>query len=170
MSFSGTLLEAHMRILGSGVAAAQHVQEDSTHWAPTTEPISTGWKSLIVNEILDVAAANSVADWDCEGAEAISGEAIRKAINLIQLAPEWIRPPEIVPSSDGEIVFEWRMGRERIMSLAFHDNELIFAAILGSRNNRERGCKPYTAGWPDRVLEILTHYFPYVQSTATSNH
>lgn len=168
MSFTGGLLTSNLWQSGSGPPIASHARERSSPIDTlTTEPISLGWKQIILDEILDVAAACSKEDWDGYGAAAISSEAVGRAFNLMYLAPDSIRPPEVVPSADGEIAFEWHLGRERILSLMPNGDELIFAAVLGPRNNRESGCKPLRGGWPDAVLKILSEYFPNARSSST---
>lgn len=134
----------------------------------TSEPVSLIWKQLILDEILDVAATCSSPGWDDAEALPISLEAVKRACNLIYLAPDSIRPPEIVPSADGEIAFEWRAGRNRILSLMPHGDDLVFAAVLGRRNDRESGCKELAKGWPVRVWELLAEFFPNARSSSIS--
>lgn len=170
MSFvGGLLLEMPVQIQESGPLASPYVRESADFSGTTTEPISLGWKDIAINEILDIAVACSQEDWDGAGSAPISEEATFKALNLIYQAPERIRPPEIVPSSDGEIAFEWHVGRDRILSLVPDAEKLLFAAILGPGNNRESGCKPLARGWPDRVVEILANYFPNVRTPSRSH-
>lgn len=160
MSFAGGLIETNRYQLGSGPplgAKGEEVQVSRSE--QTAEPIYVRWKELIRDEILDVGITCSKEGWDGEDAAPISTDAIGRALNLIYLAPDTIRPPEIVPSADGEIAFEWRRGRDRILSLVPHKSDIIFSAILGPINNRENGCKPLKNGWPVRVTELLLEYF-----------
>ncbi|MDE3051749.1 MAG: hypothetical protein KGJ48_17830, partial [Nitrospirota bacterium] len=83
-------------------------------------------------------------------------DSVGRTIKLIYLAPDGIRPPEVVPTIDGEIAFEWRLGKFRIISLLVHGDEISFSAILGALNNRESATKPLKNGWPTRLIEILT--------------
>jgi len=170
MSFAGGLLTSNVWQGGSGpLIAPLERKRLSPIDTSTTEPISLGWKQLILDEILDVAAGCSNEDWDGYGALPISPESVGRAFSLIYLAPDSIRPPEVVPSVNGEIAFEWDSGRDRILSLMPHGNEVIFAAILGPRNNRESASKPFRLGWPDRVIELLSEYFPNARSRAGSH-
>ncbi|TKS64858.1 MAG: hypothetical protein EWM73_00058 [Nitrospira sp.] len=122
----------------------------------TTEPVSLAWKELLRDEILDIASACSREGWDGEEAVPISSASVGRAIRLIYLAPDVVRPPEAVPSVDGEIAFEWRFGKYRRLSLLVHGDEIVFSAILGALNNRESASKPFVDGWPTRLTEILT--------------
>lgn len=58
----------------------------------TTEPVSLAWKELIRDEILDVASACSKEGWDGDDAVPTSADAVGRAIKLIYLAPDGIRP------------------------------------------------------------------------------
>lgn len=122
----------------------------------TTEPVSLAWKELLRDEILDIASACSKQGWDGEEAIPLSSSSVGRAIRLIYLAPDGIRPPEAVPSIDGELAFEWHFGKHRMLSLLVHGDEIVFSAILGNLNNRESASKPLADGWPSRLTEILT--------------
>ena len=161
MSFSGDVLMSNRWETGSGPSALFDRPKEVGKARPdsserTTEPVSLAWKELIRDEILDVAAACSKEGWDGEDAIPISADSVGRAIKLLYLAPDAIRPPSVVPTIDGEIAFEWRLGKHKIISLLVEDDEIIFSAILGSLNNRESATKPLKNGWPARLSEILT--------------
>jgi hypothetical protein len=161
MSFSGEVLMSNRWEMGSGPSALfDKVKEVETAkpdaGGHTTDPVSLAWKELIRDEILDVAAACSKEGWDGDEAVPISADSVGRTIKLIYLAPDGIRPPEVVPTIDGEIAFEWRLGKFRIISLLVHSDEISFSAILGALNNRESATKPLKNGWPTRLIEILT--------------
>jgi hypothetical protein len=161
MSFSGEVLLSNRWETGSGPSALFDKVKEVEKSKPdagghTTDPVSLAWKELIRDEILDVAAACSKEGWDGEEAAPISADSVGRAIRLLYLAPDGIRPPEVVPTIDGEIAFEWRLGKYRIISLLVHGDEISFSAILGALNNRESATKPLKNGWPTRLIEILT--------------
>ncbi len=162
MSFAGELVESNRWQMGSGPplgSGRDGVRAPTTE--ETTEPVYGRWKELIRDEILDVGIACSKEGWDGEDAAPISADAVGRALNLIYLAPDTIHPPQVMPSADGEIAFEWRIGRNRILSLVPHEDDVIFSAILDPLNNRESACKPLKNGWPLRVTELLLEYFSY---------
>jgi hypothetical protein len=161
MSFSGEVLMSNRWETGSGPSALFDKRKEVEKTKPdsgvhTTDPVSLAWKELIRDEILDVAAACSKEGWDGEEAAPISADSVGRAIKLIYLAPDGIRPPDVVPTIDGEIAFEWRLGKFRIVSLLVRDYEISYSAILGALNNRESATKPLKNGWPTRLIEILT--------------
>lgn len=167
MSFAGERVESNRWQMGSGPPLGSHTNAvPSPNSEQTSEPVYTGWKGLIGDEILDAGIACSREGWDGENAVPISAGAVGRALNLIYLAPDTIHPPEVVPSADGEIAFEWRKGRERMIALVPHDDDVIFAAILGPLNNRESACKPLKNGWPLRVTELLLEYFTYARPSS----
>ncbi len=164
MKFGGEALMSSPWEVGSGPPIAGDVQEVLIDGGTqTTEPISLNWKDLLVDEVLDIAVSCQKEGWDGYDAAPISSEAVASAYNLIFSAPDSIRPPEAVPSPDGEIVFEWHNGRYR-MSVMPSGEELIYAANLGP-NNVESGRKPLSWGWPRSVLNILSDYFPNARAT-----
>ena len=107
MKFGGGALMLSPGEVGSGPPIAGDVQEVLIDGGTqTTEPISLNWKDLLVDEILDIAVSCQKEGWDGYDAAPISSEAVTSAYHLIFSAPDSIRPPEAVPSPDGEIVFE----------------------------------------------------------------
>lgn len=168
MSFTGELIMADRWQKGSGPPATDVPGMSPKADMQTTEPISLAWKQSLLDQILDIASMCSHEGWDGEEASAISSEAARRAWDLISVAPDSIRPPEAVPSPDGQIAFEWHSGRQRIFTLMPHgEEEFIFAAILGPKNNRISGRKPIGTSLPDTVLNVLTEYFPNARAAST---
>ena len=166
MKFGGALISSPWEV-GSGPPIAGDVQEVLIKGGTqTSDPISLRWKDLLIDEILEIAVTCHKEGWDGYDAAPISSEAVTSAYNLIFSAPDSIRPPEAVPSPDGEIVFEWHSGRYR-MSVMPSGEELIYAANLGP-NNVESGRKPLSWGWPRAVLNILSEYFPNARATTLS--
>lgn len=164
MSFSIESVSPNRWEVGSGPPMGGHDQKHQEFIdGDSSDAISLRWKELIQDEILDIAAECSAEGWDGDQALPISPEAVRRAFNLIYLSPDWIRPPEIVPSTDGEISFEWRAGRNKLLSLLPQGDEVVFASVLGSTKDREMGYKPLSKGWPESVLRILLEHFPNVK-------
>ena len=57
-------------------------------------------------------------NWDGEGAVAISPEAYLEAYKLISLLPSLRQMPEIIPSPNGQIGFEWYVEKNHLLVLA----------------------------------------------------
>lgn len=160
MIVAGELIESNKWQRGSGPPLGSESVTITTS-TETPEPVFTGWKDLISDEILDVGRACSMEGWDGENAFPVSPAAVGRALNLIYLAPDSIPPPAVVPSPDGEIAFEWRIGADKILTLEPHEDSVIFSAILGPFNNRESACKPLKNGWPKQVTTLLLEFFSY---------
>lgn len=57
--------------------------------------------------VLEGLEEYSVENWDLEGAEAITPEAIRAAGDILTLISEFSVPPEVAPAADGTVCMEW---------------------------------------------------------------
>ncbi|MEC4667912.1 MAG: hypothetical protein VST65_00095 [Nitrospirota bacterium] len=168
MNFGGEALMSSQWEVGSGPPIAWNIQEVLIKGGTqTSDPISLRWKDLLIDEILEIAVTCHKEGWDGYDAAPISSEALSRACNLIYSAPDSIRPPEAVPSPDGEIAFEWHIGREKMMTVMPRGEELIYAAILGP-NNVENGRKLLSGGWPSSIVNILLEYFPNARPTTSS--
>jgi hypothetical protein len=132
-----------------------------------SDAISLQWKKYIQDEILAVAADCSSPGWDGDNSAPIRADAVSSAFKLIYLAPDWIQPPAISPSPDGELAFEWRAGN-KLLSMYSRGDEIIFAAILGSPKDREMGIKPVSKGWPQSAVRILAEHFANVSSSSAA--
>ncbi len=127
-----------------------------------TQPIiSGGWKRLLVNEAFEIYSECSESGWDGYEALALSQEAFLNAEHFINLIPVRTPRPDLVPSPDGWISFEWRSFSTRILSVTPENGVVIYAAVLGPQNvhygrvpfeeNREK--------LPPQIAEWLSEYF-----------
>jgi len=122
------------------------------------EPISLGgWKNILFNEAIEIKNEYAEVGWDGYEANPISGEALQRARILIMALPEGVPWPELVPSVEGEIAYEWKLGHSKILSVTPHPHLLVWAASLGS-NHTQFGKIPFNkfAPWPTEVLSILS--------------
>lgn len=134
--------------------------------AHASEPISLGWKRSLHDDIAELKTECAEEGWDGYGADPLSDEAEFRAHYLIDIAPDSIRPPTIVPSPEGEISLEWHNDRNRSLSVTpLGDHLLIYAAILGLEQTRF-GREPYSDSWPSSLLTLLREFFPRARYTA----
>lgn len=131
------------------------VQKSKAH---ATEPLSLGWKRYLRDRALELGDTCSQEGWDGYDATAISSEAVARALLLIDLLPEWTQPPELAPSPEGEISFEWYSWGDRILSVTPQKGLLIYAAILAP-DHTQYGKAPVGDSWPAEVLAILSRLF-----------
>ena len=95
--------------------------------------ITIGEPKRTAQEALDAAYMTAqVEDWDGEGSTAVEPNTYAYASQFLRLLPGTIPIPEIVADRDGEILFEWDLGRRQIFSVSVgRDGTLTFAALIG---------------------------------------
>ena len=96
--------------------------------------------------------------WDGYDAQPIAERAVDIARYLIDLMPETMPYPEIVPSPNGEIAFEWDRGENYLFSIRTHGGLLVYAGIFGA-DRKQYGQEPIDQGLPQSIATILATYF-----------
>lgn len=127
-----------------------------------TQPISSGgWKRLLVSEAFEMYIECSEPGWDGYDASPLSEESFLHARSFIELIPVWAPRPDLVPSPEGWISFEWRSLMNRILSVTPENRVLIYAAALGSQNVHygRVSLEEYREKLPPHITEILSKYF-----------
>ena len=165
MSF-GTLLEMEpaSNTLEKGVG------EDSNQLRETekeislhaTQPITSGgWKRLLVSEAFETYIERSEPGWDGYDASPLTQESFLCTRSFIELIPVWAPRPDLVPSPDGWISFEWRSLMNRILSVTPENRVLIYAAALGPQNLHygRVSLEEYREKLPSNITRILSEYF-----------
>ncbi len=130
------------------------------------EPESLGgWKVGLLDEAFDIAKECSEPDWDGYESTAISEEALRRTLILIQALPDFSPIPELVPAPEGEIAFEWNSESDRTLSVTPKPDRLVYAVYLGA-NHSNCGKVPFDGKfiWHEDILTILSRYFQYDRS------
>ena len=73
-----------------------------------------------------------VEDWDGEESARVEPSTYVYACQFLRLLPSTIPVPEIAADTDGEILFEWDLGRRRVFSVSIgRDGTLTYAALFG---------------------------------------
>ncbi|MYA27950.1 MAG: hypothetical protein F4Z24_01155 [Nitrospira sp. SB0666_bin_27] len=165
MSFATLLeMEPAPNTLGKGVGEysrqLRKTEEEVFHHA--TEPlISGGWKRLLVDEAFEIYIECSEPGWDGYDAAPLSEGSFFYARSFIDLIPVWAPRPDLVPSPDGWISFEWRSLMNRIMSATPENGVLIYAAALGHQNVHygRVSLEEYREKLPSNLTRILSEYF-----------
>jgi hypothetical protein len=125
-----------------------------------TRPVSLGWIRLLSDRAKTLGDECSRKGWDGYEANPISSEAVSRALLLIELLPEGIEMPDLVPDPVGEISFEWSDRHDRILSVTPRKGTLAYAAILG-HDHTQYGKAPVRNSWPAEVQSILTQHFSH---------
>jgi hypothetical protein len=121
------------------------------------EPASYAWRDALLQELEETAVACSSAGWDGYDAEPVKSEAYSGSSLLIQLLPEGIIPPRVVPEPDGDLALEWILEGDKHFTLSLSGDSIIYAGILGK--SRKYGREPFQGELPPSPLGILTSTF-----------
>ena len=121
----GTAVSAEaMTIRESAATLMQSVERSISLFGPRATAISDLW---------EMAAEYAVADWDGEGAHAISQLAVENAEAFIRSLPDDVPMPEFGPEPDGAISIDWIYSGTRFLSLSLGENDRIpYAWIDGT--------------------------------------
>lgn len=147
---------------GVGEDSSQLWKTDKEVSHHATQPITSGgWKRLLANEAFEIYYECSEPSWDGYDALALSKKAFLDAKNFIDLIPNWAAQPDLVPSPDGWLSFEWRSHTNRMLSVTPENGVLIYAAALGPQYV-QYGRVPLEEcreKLPSHLTEILSEYF-----------
>ncbi len=123
--------------------------------------IYLGWRGELIDRLLDAISGLSEPGWDGYGAEQISTDAKVTAYNLILVLPRTTPLPDVVPTPEGEIVFEWDRDDDLSFSVQTHSRSLIFAGLLGP-GRKQSGQEPFSQQLPSSIAGVLAEYFTHV--------
>ena len=89
------------------------------------------------------------------GPDANCDEVIALAQRFLLALPGSLPAPEVALDDDGEITFDWRGRRERMLTVALReDGRLAYACRLSSFD-KEHGIKRFNEAVPKRILELV---------------
>ena len=131
-------------------ATTTHLVTSATGQTRIADPVAS---------LYDLYERCSSPNWDGEGAELLSYDAVAEAEQLIYLLPSAIPIPEFVPEPTGAVALEWYQGRDRVYILSVDGTRSIqFAALMG-RGNEFHGRVNFEASLPIMVLDHLKVFF-----------
>ncbi|MDY7000561.1 MAG: hypothetical protein SVS15_02115 [Thermodesulfobacteriota bacterium] len=91
------------------------------------------WKRDILLNLEEVKEECSFENWDGYGASPIVENSYLEALRFIEILPAFLPIPEVDVDPDGEVAFEWDMGRRKVFSVSVGGhNELSYAGLFGS--------------------------------------
>lgn len=165
MSFATLLeMEPASNTLEKGVGEdsrqLRKTEEEVFHHA--TQPMTSGgWKQLLVSEAFEIYIERSEPGWDGYDASPLSKESFLQARSFIDMIPVWAPRPDLVPSPDGWISFEWRSFPKRILSVTPENGVVIYAVVLGPQNVHygRVSLEEYRERLPPQIAELLSEYF-----------
>jgi len=120
------------------------------------EPASFAWRTSLLDDLSEIIRTCSGAGWDGYDAEPVLPESAICAALLVELLPEGIEVPHILPEPNGDVVLEW-LGDDKHFTLSLSGRSVIYAGILGAV--KKYGEEPFWDELPQTGLEILSSYF-----------
>jgi hypothetical protein len=93
-------------------------------------------RSRAISDLRGMAVGCRSENWDGNGAEAISAQAVAHVERLISLWPAALPLPELAPEPDGSISLDWITSRYRLFSVSVGRSDRITYAWL---NGTDRG-------------------------------
>ncbi|NMC21716.1 MAG: hypothetical protein GYA33_15000 [Thermogutta sp.] len=113
-----------------------------------------GMESVLRDELAEVWQECSKPNWDGYGAVAVRERTYRNAERFLLALPLGTRAPSVGAEPDGQITFEWRHSRRRILSVSVSpEDELHYAALLGP--SRTCGTEPFFGEVPRLIRELI---------------
>jgi hypothetical protein len=140
------------------VGTASTVSKQISLQSHAEQSVALGWRQTLRDQLADVHQEASVRGWDGYDAEPITKLALDTARNLIDLMPETMPCPDIVPSPNGEIAFEWDRGNDYLFSIRTHGRLLVYAGLFGA-DRKQYGQEPIDQELPRPISTILATYF-----------
>lgn len=116
---------------------------------------------MLADEAFEIYRECSEHGWDGYDASPLSEDSILHARNFIDLIPVWAPRPDLIPSPDGWLSFEWRSRTNRMLSVTPENGALIYAAALGPHHVQYGGVslEECREKLPTHLTEILSEYF-----------
>jgi hypothetical protein len=112
-------------------------------------------RTSALNELFSVAEDSKNANWDGQGAVAISTETYSLAYRLIEALPPEALSFTVGAEPDGDLTLEWYRSPRLVLSVSVSpDGELHYAALLGRRTRY--GTEPFLGDAPEVILELIS--------------
>ena len=125
---------------------------------------SFAWRDSLLDELSQISQSCEKEAGTAMMPNLFSSESAIWAAQLIELLPNSIQIPNVVPEPSGDISFEWRTDDQKDFSLGVSRQNLVYAGIFGGSSKRY-GEERFSRGLPSTVLEILTSYFPQARQS-----
>ena len=126
--------------------------------AERRKAVSFAWRDALFEEVWTIRQTCSKEGWDGYDAEPVSHESAFCATQLINLLPEGIQIPSVVPEPTGDISLEWLKDHQKHFTLSVSGQTLVFTGIFGGSSKRY-GEERFFRVLPQGALDILAGYF-----------
>ena len=98
-------------------------------------------------------------NWDGYGARPITSQAYFEALRFIDLLPDDLPLPDVVPEPRGQIGFEWRREHGSIYVIALNGKNLISYTGLFGAGNEAHGTENFTEFMPETIIEHFNRLY-----------
>jgi hypothetical protein len=142
-------------LTGNGITVQAHTFEtiDQRHRETS---ITFGQRSVEAVLLL-LEACNQAAEDDT--IEPVAPESYNTAEAFLAALPPRLPLPEITVHPDGEIAFEWHLGKRRVLTVSCSSNgSLAFAGLFGA--DTVYGRELFSDAVPDAIAHCLARLFP----------
>jgi len=130
-----------------------------TYRAERRKPASFAWRDSLRDVVSELFRTCTDQGWDGYDAEPISMESANGALTVLDVLPEGIQAPDVVPEPTGDIALEWHTEDHKHFSLSVTGPTLVYAGIFGGAS-KHYGEEQFFRVIPRTILGILLRYFP----------
>ena len=114
---------------------------------------------ILLRELKAIRDECSEPSWDGEGAAAVSVRTYEEAIRFVSCLPHRYPIPEVTPGVQGQLGFEWYLGKSRSLIVSVRGNgKLTYSALL-PLGARMSGSEPFTIGCPQSIEDALARLY-----------
>ncbi|MBF8262450.1 MAG: hypothetical protein HW387_115 [Parachlamydiales bacterium] len=143
----------------SGVSSTSYdldvcVQQLRNH---AEDAVLFGWKTLLRHDLMTAYQDCCEEGWNGYDAEPITKQTILAGETLLELLPDNVMPPEVLPEPTGKISFAWRNAAGATLVIAVDSNSIAFAELIGSK--KRYGEAKFLSALPDDMKKPLLDYF-----------
>jgi hypothetical protein len=112
-----------------------------------------------ISQAIDYAASNAtIENWDDEGGLPVSGYTVSLAKRFASALPSDIEIPEIYAESHGELTFEWRSGKGRIVAISVYPNGTIgYSSLIGA--SKVYGWENFISSIPAMLIHRIARVY-----------
>ena len=126
----------------------------------TEDAVLFGWKTLLRQDLMTAYQTCSEEGWNGYDAMPIIEQTVRAGQTLLELLPDNLMPPEVIPEPTGKICFEWRNAEGVTVIIAVDAHSIAFAELIGSK--KRYGETKFIAVLPEDMKKPLLDYFGWM--------
>ena len=125
------------------------------------DSVLQAWRGTLSSQARGYAIDRSAPGWDGYDAVPISRTAVATAARVIDMLPDNVEVPEIVPESSGGFSLDWSKGDGMIFSVTASFPYMVYAGVFGNEES-PHGKVRVADEFPSTISSILTKYFKKV--------